>query len=70
MDTEELNENFVPRKVWSSDEIKTIINFVKDRPFLYDKKHEDYKHSNLKDKAWAEIAQLLHCKTGMFSNKQ
>lgn len=57
-------EAFLPRKVWSNQEIQTIINVVRARPYLYNKKHQDYKHSQKKETAWEEISKILKNKTG------
>lgn len=44
------------RIMWSNEEIANIIQEVRDRPFLYDKKHSDYKHHQKKEMAWDTIA--------------
>lgn len=33
-----------------------FIRLVKQRPVLYDTKHEEYKDSKARDRAWKEIA--------------
>lgn len=57
-------EAFIPRKVWTNQEIQTIIRTVRERPYLYNKKHQDYKHSQKKETAWEEISKILKNKTG------
>lgn len=52
------------RKIWTNEEIQTIINVVRSRPYLYDKKHDDYKHNQKKDTAWDEIAGIVKTKSG------
>lgn len=53
------------RKIWTNEEIQTIINAVRSRPYLYNKKDEDYKHNQKKDSAWDEIATILKTKSGI-----
>lgn len=55
---------YVKRKVWTNEEIEMIINLVHLRPFLYDKRHEDYKQTQKKVTAWIEISAILNT-TGM-----
>lgn len=47
------------RRNWTNDEISAIISAVQQRPFLYDKRHADYKQNAKKDTAWEEIAAKL-----------
>lgn len=51
---------FTKKKVWTNEEIEMIINLVHLRPFLYDKRHEDYKQTQKKVAAWIEIATVLN----------
>lgn len=48
------------RIMWSNEEIASIIQEVRDRPFLYDKKHSDYKHHQKKEMAWDTIAAKMN----------
>lgn len=50
------------RIMWSNEEIASIIQEVRDRPFLYDKKHSDYKHHQKKELAWDTIATKMQNK--------
>lgn len=51
------------RRMWTNEEITTIIQEVRSRPFLYDKKHSDYKHHQKKEQAWDMIAAGMENKT-------
>lgn len=36
-----------------------LIDLVRSRPFLYDKKLIEYRDNNMKENAWAEISSIL-----------
>lgn len=57
------------RRNWTTDEISSIISAVQKRPYLYDKRHPDYKQNAKKDTAWEQIAATLTNKhlTGFYS---
>jgi len=39
-----------------------LIDLVRSRPFLYDKKLKEYRDSDMKENAWAEISSILKTK--------
>lgn len=61
LDDTEMDES-PHRRNWTNEEIGTIISAVQKRPFLYDKRHPDYKQNNKKDTAWEQIAATLQNK--------
>lgn len=58
LDETEMDES-PHRRNWSTEEISSIITAVQKRPFLYDKRHPDYKQNGKKDTAWEQIAATL-----------
>lgn len=45
------------------EETLTMIDFVKSKAFLYDRKDADYNKNQKKNSAWEKISEILHNKS-------
>lgn len=48
------------RRKFTQHEEDLLIDFVKSHPFLYDKKHHDYRKIELRDKTWKKFAKQIN----------
>lgn len=48
------------RRKFTQREEDLLIDFVKSHPFLYDKKHHDYRKIELRDKTWKKFAKQMN----------
>lgn len=51
---------------WSSEDDEILIDFVRVHEILYNVKHKDYRQTQMKQKLWCEVGEILN-KTGMYN---
>lgn len=56
-DTENLSDNFENDKERSGDDF--LIELYRERPYLYDKRNNNFKNTLMKQNAWNEISKTM-----------
>lgn len=56
---EELNEKENVISIEEKDGDAFLIELYRERPFLYNKAHKDFKNKIIKDNAWNEVSKIM-----------